>query len=96
MMKDENENDSRESRTFRMWLNSLDLERVYVNDLYRDLSDGVVLLKALDRVEPGIVNWKRVNKDPKNKYKKIENCNTVISTGKAMEFKLTNVGGMDI
>ena len=47
-------------------------------------------------MEPGIVNWKRVNKDPKNKYKKIENCNTVISTGKAMEFKLTNVGGMDI
>lgn len=47
---------TREERAFRMWLNSLNLEGVYVNNLYEDVRDGLILLKALDRVQPGIVN----------------------------------------
>ena len=51
--------DTREERTFRMWINSLNIENVYVNNLFTDLEDGEVLLKVIDFVRPGSVNWKK-------------------------------------
>lgn len=47
------EGESRESRTMKQWLNSLNLPRVYVHSLFQDSRDGVILLKALDHIEPG-------------------------------------------
>lgn len=38
--------DSREERVFRMWINSLNIEGVYVNNLFADSGDGVLLLKV--------------------------------------------------
>lgn len=47
---------SREERSFRMWLNSLMAkDDVYINNLHEDIKDGVVLLKVIDKVQPGIV-----------------------------------------
>ena len=51
--------DSREERVFRMWINSLNIEGVYVNELFCDLEDGLVLLRVIDIVQPGSVNWKK-------------------------------------
>ncbi len=51
--------DSREERIFRMWINSLNIEGVYIHNLFSDLQDGYNLLKVEDAVEPGCVNWKR-------------------------------------
>ena len=51
--------DSREERVFRMWINSLAIPELYINDLFADLTDGVAILKLEDRVEPGSVNFKR-------------------------------------
>mmetsp|Transcript_15071 Transcript_15071/g.25123 ORF Transcript_15071/g.25123 Transcript_15071/m.25123 type:complete len:586 (-) Transcript_15071:608-2365(-) len=88
--------DSREERVFRMWINSLNIENVYVNDLFNETMDGVVLLKVMNQVEPGIVVQKRVNQDPKSRFKKVENGNYVVELGKIMKFSLINVGGLDI
>lgn len=41
---------SREERSFRMWVNSLGVDGVYVNNLYEDIKDGLIVLKVLDRV----------------------------------------------
>lgn len=40
-----------------MWLNSLSIENIYVDNLYESLKDGIVLLKTLEKIEPGCVNW---------------------------------------
>jgi len=88
--------DSREERAFRMWINSLGLDGVYVNSLYEDCKDGLILLKVLDHIEPGIVNWKQVEKNPSNTFKKVSNCNYVIVLGKALKFSLVGIGGNDI
>lgn len=89
--------DSREERQFRMWINSLNVEGLYVNDLFADLTDGVVILKIMDAVQPGIVpNWKKVNMTPTSRFKKVENCNLAVTLGKQMGFSLVNVGGLDI
>tara|TARA_B110000305_G_scaffold185432_1_gene206363 strand:- start:829 stop:1305 length:477 start_codon:yes stop_codon:yes gene_type:complete len=63
--------DTREERVFRMWINSLNIDGLYVNDLFGDLCDGLAILKVMDKVEPGIVCWKSVNMAPKNKFKKV-------------------------
>src|SRR5262249_47669029 len=41
--------DSREERAFRMWINSLNIDGVYVNSLYDDCQDGLVLLRVMDK-----------------------------------------------
>eukprot|EP01039_Chlorochromonas_danica_P011620 gene11620-13028_t len=88
--------DSREERVFRMWINSLNIEGVYVNNLFADSSDGVNLLKVIDVVQPSLINWRRVNLEPASRFKKVENGNYIIETGKAMKLSLINVGGLDI
>ena len=88
--------DSREERVFRMWINSLNIDGLYINDLFADLQDGVALLKVMDRVQPGVVSWRKVNMNPTSKFKKVENANYAVVIGKQMHFVLVNVGGVDI
>jgi len=87
--------ETREEKTFRNWMNSLGVEP-YVNMLYEDLRDGVALLQLFDKISPGIVDWKRVNKNPPNTYKKLENCNYCIELGKKLNFSLVGIQGNDI
>ncbi|KAL3646055.1 Fimbrin-5 [Castilleja foliolosa] len=87
---------SREERCFRLWINSLGIES-YVNNLFEDVRTGWVLLEVLDKVSPGSVNWKLASKPPiKMPFRKVENCNQVVSIGKDLNFSLVNVAGNDI
>ncbi|GFP83309.1 fimbrin-5 [Phtheirospermum japonicum] len=87
---------SREERCFRLWINSLGIES-YVNNLFEDVRTGWVLLEVLDKVSPGSVNWKLATKPPiKMPFRKVENCNQVVSIGKDLNFSLVNVAGNDI
>jgi len=87
---------TREARQFALWINSLGFEP-YVNNLFEDLRDGIVILKVMDIVQPGIVDWSKVNtKHPLNKFKKVENCNYAVVLGKQMKFSLVGIGGVDI
>ncbi|KAE8676295.1 Fimbrin-4 [Hibiscus syriacus] len=55
-----------------------------------------ILLETLDKVSPGIVNWKIANKPPiKFPFKKVENCNQVVKIGKQLKFSLVNIAGND-
>eukprot|EP01114_Cavostelium_apophysatum_P010076 TRINITY_DN234_c0_g1_i1.p1 TRINITY_DN234_c0_g1~~TRINITY_DN234_c0_g1_i1.p1 ORF type:complete len:616 (-),score=181.31 TRINITY_DN234_c0_g1_i1:97-1944(-) len=87
---------TREARAFCLWINSLGIEP-FVNNLFEDLRDGIIILKVMDIVQPGIVDWTKVNtKAPLNKFKKVENCNYAIVLGKQMKFSLVGIGGTDI
>lgn len=90
----------REARVFTLWLNSLDVQPA-VNSLFDDLRDGSVLLQAYDKVIPGSVNWKHVNKPPASggelmRFKAVENTNYAIELGKHIGFSLVGVQGADI
>ncbi|MED6161079.1 Fimbrin-2 [Stylosanthes scabra] len=88
--------DSREERAFRLWMNSLG-NSTYINNVFEDVRNGWVLLETLDKVSPGIVNWKIANKPPiKMPFKKVENCNQVVKIGKQLKFSLVNIAGNDI
>jgi plastin-1 len=87
----------REARAFALWLNSLGVEP-FVNNLFDDLTDGLILLQAIDKVKPGSVEWKKVNRPAPitSKFKKVENCNYVTVLGKAMKFSLVGIQGSDL
>ena len=51
----------REARVFTLWLNSLGVEPAVFN-LFENLRDGLVILQAFDKILPGSVIWRRVNK----------------------------------
>lgn len=72
-MLDDDAEGTREERCFRMWANSLGIEDLYINNLYEDFKDGIALLKIQDKVQPGCVNWKKVERPPNNKFKKLSN-----------------------
>lgn len=103
-LSDEPEEDAREERVFRMWMNSLNLydgEYGSINSLFDDLNDGLFLIEAIRKVAPGIVDEKKVNKDKAkmNRFKKIENCNYAVVLGrdsKELAFSLPGIGGIDI
>ncbi|KAI8851356.1 calponin homology domain-containing protein [Chytridium lagenaria] len=91
-----NSEGSREARAFALWLNSLGVEP-FVNNLFDDLQDGLILLQAIDKVRPGLVEWKKVNKAPvASKFKKVENTNYVVVLGKSLKFSLVGIQGSDI
>jgi plastin-1 len=88
---------SREARAFALWLNSLGIDP-YVNNLFEDLRDGLVLLRAEEAIEPGSVNWKMVKEGRVNNFQKIGNCQVAVDTGlnKPFKFSLVGIQGADI
>ncbi|KAF2195622.1 hypothetical protein K469DRAFT_699205 [Zopfia rhizophila CBS 207.26] len=89
----------REARVFTLWLNSLDVQPV-VQSFFEDLKDGTVLLQAYDKVIPGSVNWRHVNKPPPGgelmRFKALENTNYAVELGKQNMFSLPGIQGADI
>ncbi|GJJ07796.1 hypothetical protein Clacol_002001 [Clathrus columnatus] len=51
----------REARVFTLWLNSLGVEPTVAN-LFENVKDGLIILQAFDKIIPGSVVWRRVNK----------------------------------
>jgi len=87
---------TREERAFQLWINSLGVDP-FVHSLFSDLQNGLVLLSVIDKIEPGRVDWKRVNKAlPMMRVKAVENTNYVVDLGKDMKFSLVGIGGVDI
>lgn len=87
---------SREEKAFRLWINSIG-NSTYINNVFEDIRNGWVLLETLDKVSPGIVNWKIATRPPiKLPFKKVENCNQVVKIGKQLKFSLVNIAGNDI
>jgi hypothetical protein len=60
---------SRDERAFRLWINSLNIDDVSVNDLYEEAKDGILLMKVIDKIKPGVVDWKKVDMKPNNRFK---------------------------
>lgn len=95
-LMDDDAGDSREERAFRMWINTLGIDNLYINNLFEDCKDGLALLKVIDKIEPGTVSWKKVEMKPNNRFKKLSNCNYAVVLGKQLKLSLVTTGGSDI
>ena len=56
-----NVEESREERTYRNWMNSLGVSP-YVNWLYSDLADGLIIFQLYEIITPGTVQWNKVHR----------------------------------
>lgn len=90
--------ETREEKTYRNWMNSMGV-KPYVNWLYSDLADGLVIFQLFDIIKAGSVNWQRVHSkfSPLRKFmEKLENCNYAVELGKQQKFSLVGIAGQDI
>ena len=57
-------------------------------------------IQLFDKVQPGIVDWDKVNKKPFKKMggnmKRLENCNYAIELAHKMKFSIVGIDGPDI
>ena len=87
----------RRERYYRIWINSLKLEGCKkVNNLYEESRTGILLLKAIDKYNPGAVLWNRVEAGTKNPFKIGFNCQEVIDSSKRSGFNIISIGNKDI
>ncbi|XP_066906490.1 plastin-2 [Halyomorpha halys] len=94
----ENLEETREEKTYRNWMNSMGV-MPYVNWLYADLADGLIIFQLYDIIKPGIVNWGRVHRKFSKLRKfmeKLENCNYAVELGKQLGFSLVGIAGQDL
>lgn len=90
--------ETRAEKTWRNWMNSLGVSP-FVNRLYSDLADGLVLIQLFDIIRPGSVQWNRVHKQfsrLKGFMERLENCNYSVELGKLQNFSLVGIAGQDI
>mmetsp|Transcript_31693 Transcript_31693/g.62060 ORF Transcript_31693/g.62060 Transcript_31693/m.62060 type:complete len:1556 (+) Transcript_31693:87-4754(+) len=88
-----------EIAALRVWLNNLGVKDVpRVHDLFAASKDGLLLLRVLDSMAPGCVEWKKAELRPNMKVKRISNCALTVETGKKspFNFSLVGVGGVDL
>ena len=47
-----------------MWVNSLSLPNTgFIANLFDEITDGMLLLKLIDSIKPGCVNWLKAEKN---------------------------------
>jgi plastin-1 len=85
-----------EERAFRFWINSLNIEGVYVDDLFSDFNDGILLNKVIHRINDQIVDWKKIDMAPNNDFKKNINNNHGVDNAKKLGIKVIGIGGSDL
>jgi len=103
---DDDAQGEREELAFRCWANNLGIEDFFINNLFDSCADGLSLLKVIDAVEPGLVNWKKVQKKPKMVFHKNSNHTYALSllkgigsdknTDIGIKFSLVGIGGKNI
>lgn len=87
---------------FRFWINSLNLkdlngEDIYINDLFTEFNDGLLLCKLIDFLKEGSIDWKKIEKKPDHIMKKgINNDAAVKACKEALGLKMIGIGGSDL
>jgi hypothetical protein len=86
---------TRTERQFCLWMNSCAVEPFIMN-LYDGLKDGTALLQMLDKIEPGCVNWGKVNKLKMNKFKAVQNNDYALEICKTLGLSIVGIAGANI
>ncbi|KAK3715402.1 alpha-actinin [Vermiconidia calcicola] len=84
-----------QQKTFSKWLNNKVKARgVQINDLTKDLSDGVILIHLLESLSQESLG--RYASRPKLRVQRFENVNIALDFIKRRKIQLTNIGAEDI
>ncbi|CAD8150458.1 unnamed protein product [Paramecium pentaurelia] len=95
LQEDDDPESSMDERVFKMWINSLNIEDGYINNLIEDMRDGINLNRLLEKLKPQTINWKNVKIPAKSRIIKVQNANYSLEQAKTFKITLVNVGGVD-
>lgn len=87
---------TREERAFRLWINSMQIENCFVEDLFEECRDGLVFIRVCHRIDPASVDMKKPNWTPKNPFHMNGNCEIAEEAMKFLGVKMIGVGAQDI
>ncbi len=94
-MLDDDIEGTEEERAYRMWINSLNIDDVYCNNLYEDGRDGLMHCRILNRLKEGTVDMKKIDLKVKNKFSRSANCTQIVVGAKNLGLKIVGVDGTD-
>ena len=83
-------------RPFKLWINSLGIPGVKIVELTTDLQSGVVLCSIVDDIQAGAINWRYIEKKPKNDFGRSGNCGKALEGTKKLGLKSIGVGGHSV
>ena len=90
---------SKDDKSIIAWTNSVISNRsMHCNNIDRDVSDGLIVLRLLDKCKKGCIPWKQVRKkNIRHKFDKLGNCKVAIDVcTEKFPFSLVGMGGNDI
>lgn len=93
---DEDIEASKEERVFRLWITSLNIPGVNINNLYDDCKDGILLCKVIHYINDKVIDWKKVENVPKNDFGRNGNNGVAVAGCKAMGLRMIGISGGDI
>lgn len=87
---------AKEERVFRAWINSMQIEGCFIDNLFEEIRDGLVILRVCDYVNQGCVDWSKPNMKPKNLFDFSHNAQLAEEAMRATGVKMIGVGAQDI
>ena len=91
---------TKEEKIIISWINAFFGEtKLYIPNIQYSVSDGVIILKLLDKIKPGCVNWKSVRSsdDIRHKFDKLTNCKIIMDICQDnFQFNLNGMNSTDI
>lgn len=83
---------SREERALRLWINSMQIENCFVENLFEEVRDGLVILRVCHRIDETSVDWSKPKMVPKNMFDNNHNCDLAENAMKALGVRMVGVG----
>ena len=90
------DNIEEEEKAFRIWINSLGIPGVFINSLFEDLRNGLVLCKLIHRINDKVVEWDDVELEPKNIFMMGTNCLAALRAAEKLKLRVTGIDAADI
>jgi plastin-1 len=87
---------TREERALRLWINSMQIENCFVENLFEEIRDGLVILRVCHRIDNSTVDWSKPKMTPKNMFDNNHNCDLAIAAMQALGVRMVGVGSQDI
>lgn len=87
---------AREERAIRLWINSMQIENVLIDNLFEEIRDGLVILRVCHRIDNASVDWSKPKMAPKNLFDVSHNANLAEEAMRFLGVKMVGVGAQDI
>lgn len=74
----------------------MQIENCWVENLYEEVRDGLIILRVCHRIEPSSVDWTKPKMTPKNLFDNNHNCDLAEQAMRAIGVRMVGVGAQDI